>query len=202
MEFLTAIMSFLATATGKVVAGTAIAATSVGGLHAADVVDLPVLPDRDAATVVETDEGEAKEVAETEVTETEVVEDEVVENEGLGVDGPTVAEDAQDGGVDGHAIAREAIAGTPAEDHVPADFGSGSGNAPEDAGSQDPSDRGTNPPASDDAGDAPVAPGSQDPTDRGNNTPAPDAADDAGHAPAAPGSQDPTDRGTNTPAGR
>jgi hypothetical protein len=47
---LTAISAFVATLTGKVVLGTAIAAASAGGLHAADVVDLPVLPDSRPST--------------------------------------------------------------------------------------------------------------------------------------------------------
>jgi hypothetical protein len=38
---------FVGTLTGKVLAGTAVAAASVGGLHAADVVDVPGLPGND-----------------------------------------------------------------------------------------------------------------------------------------------------------
>ena len=42
---LSALSGFVTTLTGKVVLGTAVVATSVGGLHAARVVDVPVLPD-------------------------------------------------------------------------------------------------------------------------------------------------------------
>lgn len=44
-SMLTGLSAFLGTLTGKVVLGTAVTAASVGGLHAADVVDVPVLPD-------------------------------------------------------------------------------------------------------------------------------------------------------------
>jgi hypothetical protein len=44
-SMLGAIGALVATATGKVVLTTAVAAASVGGLHSADVVDVPVLPD-------------------------------------------------------------------------------------------------------------------------------------------------------------
>lgn len=42
---LTTVSGFLATVTGKVLLGSAVAAASVGGLHATDVVEVPVLPD-------------------------------------------------------------------------------------------------------------------------------------------------------------
>ena len=38
---------FVASVAGKVVLGTAVAAASVGGLHASGVVDVPALPDND-----------------------------------------------------------------------------------------------------------------------------------------------------------
>lgn len=49
-KMLTTITGFVGTLTGKAVLGTALAAASVGGLHAADVVDIPVLPDDPPAT--------------------------------------------------------------------------------------------------------------------------------------------------------
>lgn len=45
-DMLSALGGFVASVTGKVVLGTAVTAASVGGLHAADVVDVPVLPDK------------------------------------------------------------------------------------------------------------------------------------------------------------
>jgi hypothetical protein len=44
-SMLTGLSGFLGTLTGKVLLGTAVTAASVGGLHASDVVDVPVLPD-------------------------------------------------------------------------------------------------------------------------------------------------------------
>lgn len=44
-KMLTSVSAFVATLTGKVVVGTAVAVASVGGLHAADVIDVPGLPD-------------------------------------------------------------------------------------------------------------------------------------------------------------
>jgi hypothetical protein len=44
-QMLSTISGFVGTLIGKAVVGTALAAASVGGLHAADVVDLSVLPD-------------------------------------------------------------------------------------------------------------------------------------------------------------
>ena len=47
---LSTLSGFLGTLTGKALLGTAMAAASVGGLHAADVVDVPVLPAHDSPT--------------------------------------------------------------------------------------------------------------------------------------------------------
>ena len=44
-KMLSAVGALVATASGKIVLGTAVAAASVGGVHAADVVDVPGLPD-------------------------------------------------------------------------------------------------------------------------------------------------------------
>ncbi|HEX6238551.1 MAG TPA: hypothetical protein VFZ68_15225 [Acidimicrobiales bacterium] len=52
-DMLSALSGFVASLAGKVVLGTAVTAASVGGLHAADVVDVPVLPDNDAPAAEE-----------------------------------------------------------------------------------------------------------------------------------------------------
>jgi prephenate dehydrogenase len=56
---LSALSAFVTSLTGKVVLGTAVVATSVGGLHAGHVVDVPGLPDqateRQVATSQEVD---------------------------------------------------------------------------------------------------------------------------------------------------
>lgn len=44
-----AVAAFLATLTGKLVFGGAVAAATLGGLHATEVVDVPLLPDRSEA---------------------------------------------------------------------------------------------------------------------------------------------------------
>lgn len=58
-RMLSGVATFVGTLTGKVVLGGAVAAASVGGLHAADVVDVPGLPRNDPPAVEEHD-GEAK----------------------------------------------------------------------------------------------------------------------------------------------
>jgi hypothetical protein len=45
---LTTVSGFVGTLTGKVVLGTAVAAAGVGGLHAADVAEVPILPAHDS----------------------------------------------------------------------------------------------------------------------------------------------------------
>lgn len=55
---LSGLSTFVATLTGKVVLGTAVAAASVGGLHAADVVDVPGLPDNDTPAVEQAGNGD------------------------------------------------------------------------------------------------------------------------------------------------
>ena len=69
---LAGVTAFVATTTGKLVLGTAVAAASVGGMHAADVVDVPLLPDTAQAEVllVEVDELDGAE----DVTEESAVE--------------------------------------------------------------------------------------------------------------------------------
>lgn len=131
----------LSTLLGKAIAGTAVAAASIGGLAAADVVELLSLPAEAQTPVVEElpADGEvvseaAKALRESKTeTETAKVEDEAVNIEdeaGAEADSETgepnenaefgqgVAEDAREGGVDGQDIAAEARAGTPAEDRA------------------------------------------------------------------------------------
>lgn len=118
---LAGVSSFVATVTGKVVLGGAVAAASVGGLHAADVVDVPGLPDRPAVE----QQGDSQEID----TQNEGTPD------GAGDFGTRVSEDASDPndpGVDGQQIADEAgdfgtstakdnADGTPGAEHIPDD---------------------------------------------------------------------------------
>ncbi|RZV44079.1 MAG: hypothetical protein EX269_12270 [Acidimicrobiales bacterium] len=69
-KMLTGLGAFVATTTGKLVLGTAVAAASVGGMHAAEIVDMPLLPEQAKAEVLmveseeeATDSGEVEEVA-------------------------------------------------------------------------------------------------------------------------------------------
>ena len=51
-KMLTGIGAFVATTTGKIVLGTTVAAASVGGMHAAEIVDVPLLPEPAASEVL------------------------------------------------------------------------------------------------------------------------------------------------------
>ena len=55
------ISAFIATTAGKTAAGAAVAAASVGGMHAADVVDLPILPDEASGPTEEVETTETPE---------------------------------------------------------------------------------------------------------------------------------------------
>jgi len=57
-KMLTGLGAFIATTTGKIVLGTAVAAASVGGMHAAEIVDVPILPDQAKAEVLLVDSEE------------------------------------------------------------------------------------------------------------------------------------------------
>ncbi len=57
IRMLSGLSGFLATVTGKVVLTGAVAAASVGGLHAGDVVDVPGLPDNDPTAVEQAENG-------------------------------------------------------------------------------------------------------------------------------------------------
>lgn len=81
-KLITGLGTFIATATGKVVLGTAVAAASVSGAHAADLVDIPLLPDNPPAEVQEELDlvEEELDLVEEEVVEEELVEDSVGED--------------------------------------------------------------------------------------------------------------------------
>jgi hypothetical protein len=126
-RMLSLLSTFVATLTGKVVLGTAVAAASVGAAHAVGVVDVPGLPDRAAVvdtTVVDKvgDNGPDGEMAgwSGEVTSP-------------GVDGSDVSDRAtsgeprEDGKAFGTSIADEAVEGTPAEGRL----GGGADTRPE-----------------------------------------------------------------------
>lgn len=57
IRMLSGLSGFLATVTGKVVLTGAVAAASVGGLHAGDVVDVPGLPDNDPPAAEQAENG-------------------------------------------------------------------------------------------------------------------------------------------------
>lgn len=185
-RMLESVSALVATVAGKVVLGTAVAAASVGGLHAADVVDVPGLPDR---------------AAEQAVTVTDEAGDQSQNAEGNG----EPAEAAADG--------QETAEAAKAKQEAAADFTSAmeewstcaeeaEGDPVEECGPRPhPSDFGlTTPPTTqaDGAPESSPAPGAatqgadNDPTDSGTNTPAP--------ATGTEGSDnDPSDQGTTTP---
>jgi hypothetical protein len=197
------IAGFLATTAGKAAAGTVLAAASVGGLHAAEVVELPVLPEQAGESEVETTSdpvdaelGEAPEDVELPVEATEgqaraetnraaadqfttamkawaqcvaeaAPESETEEFDPVDACGerpmPSQARNGEAGQADAEeapAAADAAEAGTTNSEQGRTIAGRGGDNADEA-----PVSDGTPAPA---AGDA----GSQDPTDRGTQTPA------------------------------
>lgn len=168
-----ALLALLSTVAGKAVAGTAIAAASVGGLHAADVVEVPLLPSEAQTDVVtdlpadgaevsdEASEGKAGAEAEEESDTDEGRQDADVRQDGeerpdadvrqdaesQGI-GESVSADAQDGGVEGEDVVAQTPAATkvPAEAFGPEEPGSQApeqSQAPADAGSQADAEPGT-----------------------------------------------------------
>lgn len=147
MEPTTILSTALSTLLGKVAVGTAVAAVSVAGMDAADLVDVPGFDEKPQAVEVgetppepgavvdqtpaaEKADPEADREEESDLEEGET--EEIVEDDTEGGEpdanagfGQAVAEDARDGGVDGQSVAAEARAGTPAEDRA---------DAPEEAG--------------------------------------------------------------------
>lgn len=131
---LTALGTFLTTLTGKAVLGATVAAAAAGGLHAADVVDVPVLPDRASEAVEEheTDSGDIGTAGHVDGGEGHGPSDDT----DPGDFGSDVSTDAQDDGVDGATVADEAddfgtstatknADGTAGADNVPDDPTSG-----------------------------------------------------------------------------
>ena len=114
-RMLTALGTFLASVTGKVVLGAAAATASVGAAHAVGVVDLPGLPDQ--AEVVEVP---AVEVGDGARPGGGLV-GEPGGQGGAGVDGSEISDRAtsgepqEDGQEFGRSVAEEATSGTPAE---------------------------------------------------------------------------------------
>jgi hypothetical protein len=114
-RMLSALSTFVATLTGKVVLGTAVAAASVGAAHAVGVVDVPGLPEK--ATVADVpaidNAGDNRPDGETAGKSGEVT--------SPGVDGSDVSDRAtsgeprEDGKAFGTSVAEEAVEGTPAE---------------------------------------------------------------------------------------
>ncbi len=118
-RMLTTLSGVLATLTGKVVLGTAVAAASVGAAHSAGVVDIPGLPD----TAVEAPDVELPDEAGEHGSDSDGDQPGTTgAPDSPGVDGSDVADRAtsgeptEDGKEFGTSIADEATEGTPAED--------------------------------------------------------------------------------------
>ena len=155
-KMLAGIGAFVATTTGKIVLGTAVAAASVGTAQATQLVDIPGLPDNADTPVVVIFEEPA----------TAGQPDDVPAD--AGERGRSIAEDATSGtpgkpadaGERGRSIAEDATSGTPGK---PADAGERGRSIADDAGKPaDAGERGRS--LADDAGDAgqpdsPVVPG-------------------------------------------
>lgn len=143
MELTTILAGALSTALGKAAVGSAVAALSVGGLQAADVVDVPGFDDEPEAVEItdapmpadevveqtpaagpadpQADRADRSEDTTTEATETETEAEAETDGAEPSVNatfGQDVAADARDGGVDGQAIAAEARSGTRAEERA------------------------------------------------------------------------------------
>jgi hypothetical protein len=115
-RMLETLSAFVATLAGKVVLGTAAVAASVGGAHAAGVVDVPGLPDQASTTVID-----APAVVDTPDQADSSPDVETGQPADPGVDGTSVSERAtsgepqEDGKAFGTSVADEATDGTPAE---------------------------------------------------------------------------------------
>jgi len=119
---LTTLSGVLATITGKVVLGTAVAAASVGAVHTAGVVDVPGLPD--TAPAVESPDVDAPGPDHANDEKSGGVSGTTGTPDSPGVDGGDVSDRAtsgepqEDGKAFGKSIAEEATEGTPAEGKV------------------------------------------------------------------------------------
>lgn len=214
---LTGLSGFVGTLTGKFVLGTAVTAASVGGLHAADVVDVPVLPDT-AASADRPEQSDGSQGTD--------VPDAAVEGQAT-AEGNRAAADAYSEAVqawtDCVATAAAANGDNPPEagdgfdpsadcgdqpnptDYGLADLPEQAADAAQDAPRSAPDGATPDTPApASPAGTATTVPTeSGDPTDRGTNTPAPNSP--VPDSPASPDTTvpvdagDPTDRGTEPP---
>ena len=130
---LTAVSTFVATITGKIVLGTAVTAAAVGGLHAADAVDVPGLPDRaSSAEEHQSDAGDVGTAGHEDGGEGHGTSDE----SDPGDFGSSVSDDAESGDLDpaevvdqaddfGTSTATKNAEGTEGEDNIPEDPTSG-----------------------------------------------------------------------------
>ena len=110
-KMLTGIGAFVATTTGKIVLGTTVAAASVGGMHAAEIVDVPLLPEPAPAEVLMVDAEDDAEIEATDSTTGEIAEsaaevDDTVEP-AEDADTDAVADDMDDQGSDEADLADE-----------------------------------------------------------------------------------------------
>lgn len=120
-RMLTTLSGVLATLTGKVVLGTAVAAASVGAAHSAGVVDVPGLPDTavEAPDVELPDEaGNGQPDSDGDQAGTTGAPDSPGVDGGDVADRATSGEPKEDGKEFGTSIADEATEGTPAEDRT------------------------------------------------------------------------------------
>ncbi|HEX6234549.1 MAG TPA: hypothetical protein VFZ63_15590 [Jiangellaceae bacterium] len=118
-RMLETLSAFVATLTGKLVLGTAALAASVGGVHAAGVVDVPGLPDRgsavvDVPAVVDGPADAADPAGGRPDVETGQPTDPGVDGSSVS-DRATSGEPQEDGKAFGTSVADEATDGTPAE---------------------------------------------------------------------------------------
>lgn len=113
------ISAFVATTTGKILLGTAVAAASIGGGQAARLIDVPGLPDASPAIAVVEIETEDPAVADTETTEADAA-DAVVEADDSAVShGQQVSDFVHTTDLEGceKGQATAAIASSKASDH-------------------------------------------------------------------------------------
>lgn len=120
-RMLETLSAFVATLTGKVVLGSAAVAASVGGAHAAGVVDVPGLPDRGSAVVDVPAVVDAPVVPDAADPAGSRPDADTGQPADPGVDGSSVSDRAtsgepqEDGRSFGTSVADEATEGTPAE---------------------------------------------------------------------------------------
>jgi hypothetical protein len=187
-RMLSTVGGFVGTLTGKVLVGTAVAAASVGGLHAGDVVDVPGLPGNDRPAAEQSGAGNA-------------------DHEAASAD--AAAEEGQQTAAEKQAAAQAYTDAVRAWTDCVAEAAAAQGDAENRAtGGFDPREECGDQPRPEDYGltDLPsqaadVARGSAEGTPP--ESVVPDAASNAGAATPAPedaGANDPTDRGGDVPA--